>query len=148
MVIISGPKVDWEKMGTWRVIDDQPDPPTNANYGAIKGWKMVEGLVVSKGGGSFMLPTDQILLVHTHHNHTPLSTCAQFRSCFSTITYILVTYIYTILPQVLDKGYKPLKTLECRLDKLQRGRKYLVWYHHLHTNKAIQAKRDALESKM
>jgi hypothetical protein len=76
MVQISGPKVKWEKMGTWRVIDDQPDPPTNDDYGPVKGWKMVESLIVAKGGGSFIIPTDQIMLVHTHkHSHSFIIVC-------------------------------------------------------------------------
>ena len=50
---------------------------------------------------------------------------------------------------MLEKGYVPLKTLDCRLDTLHRGKKYLVWYHHLHTAKdilALQAAKDAKEA--
>jgi hypothetical protein len=47
---------------------------------------------------------------------------------------------------VLEKGYAPLKT-DSRLDKLFRNKTYLVWYHHLHTAKAILAKQAAVDAK-
>jgi hypothetical protein len=66
LVMISGPKVGWVKMGTCKVIDNEPDPPTHKDFGAAKGWKMVTNLLVSKSGGDFIIPTDQIMLVCTH----------------------------------------------------------------------------------
>jgi hypothetical protein len=47
---------------------------------------------------------------------------------------------------VLEKGYAPLRS-DSRLDKLHRGRKYLVWYHHLHAARDILAKQDAVNAK-
>jgi hypothetical protein len=72
LVLISGPKVAWGKMGTWKVIDNEPDPPTHPDYGADKGWKMVTNLIVSRGGGDFIIPKDQIMLVTHIHAYTTL----------------------------------------------------------------------------
>jgi hypothetical protein len=95
MVIISGPRVDWAKMGTWKVIDNEPDPPTHKDFKAAKGWKMVTGLGVARGGGEYIIPTDQILLVCTHtHSQKFQSHC--------TITFLLcdihVLIHYTFFP--------------------------------------------------
>jgi hypothetical protein len=43
----------------------------------------------------------------------------------------------------MEKGYTPLQAVNCRLDKLIRSKKYLVWYHHLFTAKALLAKQAA-----
>ena len=50
LVTISGPKVGWAKMGTWKMIDNEPEPPTHKDFAADKGWKMVTNLLVAKGG--------------------------------------------------------------------------------------------------
>jgi hypothetical protein len=75
IVTISGPKVKWERMGTWRMVDNQPEPPTLDKYVAENGWKMVTGLTVCKNGGDFLIPEDQILAVSTpaHHAHHTIS---------------------------------------------------------------------------
>ena len=44
---------------------------------------------------------------------------------------------------MVERGYVPLKPADCRLETLKRTKKYLVWYHHLHTAKDILAKQDA-----
>ena len=82
LVTISGPKVGWAKMGTWKVIDNEPDPPTHKNFGADKGWKMVTNLLVARGGGDFIIPTDQIMLLCTHtHLHNFTITLHQQDTC-------------------------------------------------------------------
>ena len=47
---------------------------------------------------------------------------------------------------MVEKGYVPLKN-DCRLDKLIRNKKYLVWYHHLYATKAFLAKQAAMDAK-
>ena len=54
LVTISGPRVGWAKMGTWKVIDNEPDPPTHKDFGVDKGWEMVTNLLVAKGGDVFI----------------------------------------------------------------------------------------------
>ena len=66
-LVISSSKVGWKKQGTCILVDDEPTPPTNKGYESKKGWKMVSQFIVCSGGGDFLFPVDQILLVSLTH---------------------------------------------------------------------------------
>lgn len=104
-LVVSSAKVKWKKQGSCMLVDNEPLPPAAEDYASIKGWKEVTNLRAVTGGGNFLFPKDQILVV-------------------------------------LDDGsYQPIESHSCReLSKLSCSKKYLVWYHHLLTQKDWQDK--------
>jgi hypothetical protein len=63
--MISSAQVQWIKQGSFTIVDDEPTPPTQDDYYAEKGWKMVNNYQSTRGGTGFMFPVDQILKVNT-----------------------------------------------------------------------------------
>jgi hypothetical protein len=61
--VISSAKVLWKKQGTCKLLDDEPPSPQQEKYKSSKGWKEVSGLTATQGGGDFLFPMDQLLLV-------------------------------------------------------------------------------------
>jgi hypothetical protein len=62
-LVISSKSVGWKKQGTCILVDNEPPPPTIEGFESEKGWKHVKGLVVNQGGGDFLFPADQLLVV-------------------------------------------------------------------------------------
>jgi hypothetical protein len=60
---ISSKKVEWKRQGTCTLVDNEPPSPILENYRAETGWKEVESIQVHTGGGNFLFPKDQLLLV-------------------------------------------------------------------------------------
>jgi hypothetical protein len=62
-VVVSSASVGWTKQGSCIVVDNEPTPPTLANYEASSGWKQVKSFTVTTDGGDFLFPLDQLLVV-------------------------------------------------------------------------------------
>ena len=100
MLVISSAKVKWQKQGNCTLVDNEPAPPTDPSLNSDKGWKEVTGFRAVMGGGNFLFPKDQLLLV------------------------------------LSDGSYVPIESRTGReLHKLNVTKNYLVWYHHLLTDK-------------
>jgi hypothetical protein len=62
-LVISSESVGYAKQGTCIVTDNEPAPPTLHGYASHKGWKQVTNIAAVNGGGDFLIPQDQIMLV-------------------------------------------------------------------------------------
>ena len=70
--MISSGKVGWEKQGSCILVDNEPAPPQNDDYASAKGWKEVTGFTAALGGGDFLFPKDQLLLVGGDGKYKPI----------------------------------------------------------------------------
>jgi hypothetical protein len=61
--MISSKKVGWKKQGTCTMVDNEPPPPTQQGFASKRGWKQVKNVQVSQGGGNWLFPFDQLMLV-------------------------------------------------------------------------------------
>ena len=68
---ISSVTCGWKKQGACRVVDDEPSPPTDDEYASDRGWKEVTAFRACQGGGDYLFPLDQLLLV-TPSGYRPL----------------------------------------------------------------------------
>jgi hypothetical protein len=64
-MVITSKKVGYKKQGSCTLHDNEPTPPTMAGYESAKGWKEVSNITTAQGGGNFLFPKDQILVVTT-----------------------------------------------------------------------------------
>jgi hypothetical protein len=71
-LVISSKKVGWKKQGSCTLVDDEPKPPEQKDYASSQGWKEVKGITVAAGGGNFLIPKDQLLLVGTDGSYKPI----------------------------------------------------------------------------
>ena len=61
--MVSSARVGWKKQGGCKLVDNEPKPPVLKGYASDKGWKEVTMLAAVQGGGNFLFPKEQILLV-------------------------------------------------------------------------------------
>jgi hypothetical protein len=73
-LVISSEKVGWQKQGMCMLVDDEPVPPRDVEFAADKGWKEVKSFRADIGGGNFLFPRDQILLVMRDGSYAPIET--------------------------------------------------------------------------
>lgn len=66
VLVISSHKVGWKKQATCILEDNEPTPPKTAGFQSDKGWKMVKQIMVKQGGGDFLIPWDQLMVVTTN----------------------------------------------------------------------------------
>ena len=62
-VMISAASVGWKKQGTCILVDNEPTPPTQQGFASKRGWKLVKDVQVSQGGGNWLFPVHQLMLV-------------------------------------------------------------------------------------
>jgi hypothetical protein len=77
VLVVSSKKVNWAKQGTCKIVDDEPTPPTQEGYESHQGWKEVTGFVTSMGGGTFLFPEDQLMVVLTNGKYKPIASDEQ-----------------------------------------------------------------------
>jgi hypothetical protein len=72
MLVISSEKVRWRKQGTCTLVDNEPAPPTAGDFASNKGWKEVKNFVSCTGGGTFLFPKDQLMVVLSNGDYKPI----------------------------------------------------------------------------
>ena len=89
--MISSAKVGWKKQGTCVLVDNEPAPPKLDGYEADKGWKEVKNFMVAAGGGDFLFPKDQLLVVTKQHGYTAIKneTARQLSKLSSSKSYLV-----------------------------------------------------------
>jgi hypothetical protein len=66
----------YDKQGMCTCVDNEPAPPpkTMAAYASQQGWKEVKNMKATTGGGNYLFPKDQILVVLSDNSYKPLLT--------------------------------------------------------------------------
>ena len=75
--MISSKKVKWAKQGTVQLLDNEPPPPEDEMFASESGWKEVSGFKAVQGGGDYLFPKDQLLLVAENGDYKPLNQNSQ-----------------------------------------------------------------------
>ena len=99
-LVISSAKVGWKKQGTCVLVDNEPAPPKLEGYEADKGWKEVKSFMVSSGGGNFLFPEDQLLLVTDKGYKAIAATNARQLSKLSSSKHYLIWYHHVMPTKV------------------------------------------------
>jgi hypothetical protein len=113
VVLISSDKCGWRKQGSCKVIDDEPTPPDDPSLTAPEGWKEVTAFKAVNGGGDYLFPKDQLLLVMLDMKQPDIE-----------VKYKKIEF----------EGHR-------HLSKLKQDKNYLVWFHHLWRPADLKAKR-------
>jgi hypothetical protein len=90
--VISSKRVGWKKQGGCKLVDNEPTPPTLEGYQSERGWKEVTNLAAVQGGGDFLFPLDQILVVTDNGYKTIKAEGARHLSKLSKQKAYLVWY--------------------------------------------------------
>ena len=71
-LIITSKRVAWAKQGCCTLVDNEPEPPTAPSFASAKGWKEVTGFTAVEGGGNFLFPRDQLMVVLDKGGYKPI----------------------------------------------------------------------------
>jgi hypothetical protein len=74
VLVVSSSKVKWAKQGTCVLVDNEPTPPDSEGFESPQGWKEVTGMLKYKGGGDYLFPFDQILLINDQDTYCTINT--------------------------------------------------------------------------
>ena len=69
---ISSDKCGWRKQGSCKVMDDEPTPPVDPSLSAPQGWKEVTAFKAVNGGGDYLFPIDQLLVVRPDFTYSQI----------------------------------------------------------------------------
>ena len=101
VLIIISKKVGWAKQGSCTLVDNEPSPPTVTKYASVV------------GGGNFLFPKDQLLLVADNGSYKPIESSEQrnLSKLHATKNY-LVWYHHLIPFQVWKNRVDSLKKVK------------------------------------
>jgi hypothetical protein len=108
-LVISSHKVEWRKQGSCTVLDDEPVSPEDEDYASDRGWKEVTNFMATQGGGDFLFPEDQILVV-TSDGYKPIKEDSKrVLSALSKEKNYLVWYHHVMTPQAMNLKFKAMR---------------------------------------
>jgi hypothetical protein len=111
-LVISSKKVGWKKQGTCTLRDDEPASPEDPDLASTRGWKEVSNFAAVQGGGDFLFPMDQILLV-TAEGYKPIKDDSKrVLSALRKEKNYLVWYHHVMTPKTMGDKFRELPVKE------------------------------------
>ena len=96
------------RQGRCLLVDNEPSPPDNPGFESFegKGWKEIGGIKALKGGGNFLFPREQILVVMENGTYKPITKDADRNlSALATTKTYLVWFHHIMMGDTCQKNH-------------------------------------------